>query len=146
VRAAQCVNAPAREGLERTHDFGQRVSCRGGSKTRPLVGRSETCPYSAGNHNDSVDVIGHDNERVKSDVGVMIRQVIPARLDSRAEGLKTDLAANDVAQDTLVVLDADGHEISTGLGVVVALQADGSATMLLNSALHVTNIPSLASG
>jgi hypothetical protein len=91
-------------------------------------------------------MIRHDNERVKSDVGIMIRQVIPARLDSRAEGLKTDLAANDVAQDTLVVVDADGHEISTGLGVVVALQADGSATMLLNSALHATNIPSLASG
>ena len=95
------------------------------------------CPYGVGGqHDNGVDVIGHHHEGIRLDAGVMVRQFVPCGLHHLASVIQTHFAANDVPEETRVILRADGHEIGPRLGVIVVDQANRPTVMFLRVILH----------
>ncbi len=100
------------------------------------------CPYGCGalafrDVKDSVNVIGHDHERVQLDAGEMAGNVIPARLNQFATFVQPYLTAGHLPEQAFPTVRADRHEIRAGLRVVVPFQPNGLAMPPLGIAPHV---------
>ena len=68
----------------------------------------------------------------------MVRDVLPTPLGDLARLVQMHLAVHDVPEQARVVLCADGHEIRPGLGIVISLEADGMAVVLLRIVCHAS--------
>ena len=91
------------------------------------------CPYGGHTeqHNDPVHMVRHHLKCINGHTRIGIRQLIPNHLHHPAGIVQPDLAVSDVPEHTAPILRADGNEIRPGRRVVVPLQTDGTAMMLL---------------
>lgn len=98
--------------------------------TRPYGVR---IPYRAAvaDHDDAVDVIGHNRERIRRDLRKMVRDLCPAVLHDVAVRVQTHVAVHDVAEQTFVLVGADSDETGAACSVIVALEADGTAVVTM---------------
>ena len=86
-------------------------------------------PTLIGDDEDSVHVVGHDDPYIQFDGGEMVRNGQPALLCDRAVG--------SIVEHRRAVVGANGHEVGALLRIVIASEADGTATMPVLIECHV---------
>jgi len=99
--------------------FGDGCS-RGGSRTKPTIICASVVVF-VGDDNDAVQVIGHDNPGVQTNIRVLIGQPIPRVGDDLPEFIQTHFAVDDFTEQRSAILSARGDEIGASLTIVVSL-------------------------
>ena len=79
------------------------------------------CPYE---NDDAVHMVGHDDKRVYIDARVTLRQFAPYCLDHLAGAVQDHFPTGYLAEHSLPVLRADGHEIRSGLSIIIRGKPD----------------------
>lgn len=88
------------------------------------------------NPQNPMNVIGHDDECIQCNMRKMGGNVQPASFSNAADRIQLHFAIHDVTKQRHTFIGDDGDEIRTGLGVIVPLQADGSAMMAVGVIWH----------
>ena len=95
------------------------------------MGTARHVPTNAiGKRKDTVEVVWHHNVVIQFDGGSHDGSVLPFSNHKLAKSIWMHDAVSDTAEDAFVLVSTDRDEICAGLGVVVVLQADGTAVML----------------
>ena len=71
------------------------------------------------NHDDAVDVIGHDHKMIVRHIGKMCGDLMPGRFNDLADLAQFDATVRHLTEDEHVLICDDGHEISAGLRIVI---------------------------
>ncbi|NMA45830.1 MAG: hypothetical protein GX945_04640, partial [Lentisphaerae bacterium] len=87
-------------------------------------------PHNVGDDNNAVKVIGHDYEFIQINIWEMDWNIIPTLAGNISRIVQSHFAADDFPKQACPVVGADGHKIGPGLGIIVTLQADGTAISL----------------
>jgi hypothetical protein len=67
-----------------------------------------------------MDVVGHNHERVEIDVGKRFQQFVPP-LDHHSTSIALEhVTVDDLAKQACPILDTGGHEVKSGLPVIVS--------------------------
>ncbi len=115
-----------RHRFEATDNVRQRRVRRGNPLWLPGAcqpeGRHRTCPYVVIDHNDCVDVVGHDNVGVNRDTVVVRLQAHERLFHHPSSVVQEHLASDDFAEKGLATLRDDRDEVRAGLRVVIALE------------------------
>ena len=82
------------------------------------------CP--TGDDDDSMQVVGHDDECIYPRMSEMLGDSLEATLRDLAARTESHPLINDLTQKTALPLRADGDEICPGPSVVVPFQANGA--------------------
>jgi len=94
------------------------------------------CPYNArcrtGFFDDQnpMHMVGHDDECIQRHIGKMGGDGLPARLGDLPRPVEQHAPGAQLAEKELMPVGGEGDEVSAGLGVVIALEADGLAVVL----------------
>ena len=84
-------------------------------------------PY-AGDDENAVHMIWHDNPGIRFHLGKMGGDLVPKQLRYSSDIVHPHLAVHNVAEDTHTVLGANGHEICAVAGVIELSQPNRTAT------------------
>ena len=87
------------------------------------------------NGQDTMDVIGHDNERLEFDLRKVKGDFQPDLMNDAPEGGQTHSAVCDLAEKTALPEGANRHEVESTLGVIESLEADGAAVKIIRIGL-----------
>lgn len=83
-----------------------------------------------------MQVIGHHHPRIKPHVGIPLLQPFPAFPCDLSHVIQLHRFFFYRTEEAYVILHAERHKVSTGLGVVVPAQADGAAVILFGIVGH----------
>jgi|GEM_PF-6497818 len=83
-----------------------------------------------------MNVIGHDDECIQCHMGKMEWNVQPASFSHAADVVQPHVAIHDFAEQQHPFVGDEGDEICPWLGVIIPLQADGSAMMAVGVIRH----------
>ena len=87
-------------------------------------------------HNDPVNVIRRNHERIAFNTGIMFRQFVPRRLNNAATIVQPHFPVNDLTEQTCAILRYDDHEIRAGPRVIVPAQPDRTAVAFVRVIFH----------
>lgn len=76
-----------------------------------------------------MQVIRHDHVFIQQDVREMGWNFQPAITSDAPQGIQDRSTVDDFTKGRFVSGRGDGHEVRPGLGVIVALQADGTPAL-----------------
>ena len=93
-------------------------------------GETRRAPTSR-DHNNSVDMVGHDNECIEIDIREPSRQAQPFLPGYPADRRFTHLPRGDLTEKTGALICAYGNEIGSRRGVIITLQADGAPVVVV---------------
>ena len=108
---------------------------RGGFQTRPYV-------YVVQDEN-AMDMVWHDHEFISSDVGIVLDEIIPALPHDLSVRVETHFPVDHISKETLPLVGDNSDKVPAWLGIVIAGQTQGFATMLWD--LH-DNVPDSSRG
>ena len=77
----------------------------------PAPGRASHGPYGFCEQQDTVDVIGHDDESIQQNLVEMIRNIVPARCYRFTDLAELHLAFQDFSEKAAAVSRAYRYEI-----------------------------------
>lgn len=81
-------------------------------------------------------MIGHDNECTQTDIGETLSQPLPFMAGNLTSAVQPHITILDLAEQAGAAVGDNGDEISAGLGIIVSLQADGTAMVFLWIEFH----------
>lgn len=84
------------------------------------MGRNELRPYE----DDSVDVIGHNDECIKGHIGKLCGQFLPRRPRLLPNVVQSHVAVGYPTEQTFPAARADSYEIRARLLVIVSFEPD----------------------
>ena len=87
-------------------------------------------------HNQTVHVVGHDDEGIQQNVGKMARQTLPLLVDDSAILVQVHLPLYNFSEQATTIVRANRDEIGARLPVIVIFQADGSTVMFAGVVGH----------
>src|SRR4051794_21416937 len=87
-------------------------------------------------HQDAMNVIGHDDERIQVGVGIVLGKCIPSRLNGPTGIRQPDLSLFDLAEKTVSAMSADRHEVPAYAAVVLLGKSDGLAVLPIRIEAH----------
>jgi hypothetical protein len=87
-------------------------------------------------HDDRMDVVGHDHERVQFHIGPQDCRAQPLLLHDGAERAEMHVIIRDLPEQAFPAVRTDRQVIRTGPRIVVALQPDGPAAVDLRIVPH----------
>jgi hypothetical protein len=78
-----------------------------------------------------VDVVGHYDERIQFNEREMVRDVFPTTLGNLACLVQPHFTVHHMPKEAFPLAGASGDETRAGLGVIVSLEADGTAMVFV---------------
>jgi len=76
-----------------------------------------------------MDMVGHDGKHIDRYVRKMIQYILPTFLDDRAQFIEAHNVSNNFTENASPRRGYEGEVISTALGIIISLEADGAAVM-----------------
>jgi hypothetical protein len=83
-----------------------------------------------GDHQNSVDMIRHDDEFIQFHMREMDRYVMPTLLKNPRGIVQLHYTISNIPEQARPALGTDGNKIRPGLGIIVSQQANGTAISL----------------
>ena len=141
IGAFQCIRATTGG---RPYNIRQ-CHCRGRPLCLPWIGAFQCIRATTGgrpykNH-DFMDVIGHNDEFIDFNTRIIFENFIPYGLNHAPGIIQHHFPIHDFAEKACPVLGANGDEICPGFGIIVPLQANGSAVLFFGIVFY-SNISS----
>ena len=132
-RASDLVDSTGGVRLKSTHDFWQAVTlCAGGFETRPYIN-----VIVVFQHDNSVNMIGHDYERIQTYMRIVIGQIVPGGGNKSPVLVRTHFPIHHITEQGPAIVGADGYEIRTWLRIVETSQSYGSSMASIWIERHV---------
>lgn len=128
---AFCPNLLRRQRFELSDNRANRSR---GRSPRLSAGDAPRRPYGSvclRYNNNPMQVIRHDREFIHSHVGTHNFRAHPLGLHDVPGVIQLHTPINDLAEETMLVMRTDRHEISAGPRIVIFLQANGPPVWLL---------------
>jgi hypothetical protein len=89
-----------------------------------------------GDHDDSVNMIRHDDKRIQFNHRETMRNVLPTTPGDFARIVQMHLAVDHMAEQACVFPRAHLHEIRPRLGVIISIQAGGTPMVFVRVVFH----------
>ena len=80
-----------------------------------------------GQFDDTMEVVGHDGERVNLDMSIMSRNAMPVCMRNPSVRVHDHPAIRDLPEPWMAILCAERHEIQAGQCVIVGAFPDAEA-------------------
>ncbi len=92
------------------------------------------------NHENTVNVIRHNDECIERNMWVMFRNFIPTLLSDISGIIQPHLPVFDFTKQMFSVLRANRHKIRAVSGIIISAQSDGSAMSFVFRFVHAGTV------